>query len=47
MSMFPNWVGVDQKRHFELSDRELVLRTPPVEISGKVVVNELRWVKEE
>jgi hypothetical protein len=47
MSMFPNWVGVDQKRHFELSGGELVLRTPPTQISGKVVVNELRWVKEE
>ena len=47
MSMFPNWVGGDQKRYFELSGDELVLRTPPVEIRGDVVVNEVRWVREE
>lgn len=47
MSMFPNWVGIDQKRHFELSDGGLVLRSQPFEMNGEAVVNELRWVREE
>ena len=28
-SLFPNWVGVDQKRLFEFSDNRLLLTTPP------------------
>jgi hypothetical protein len=47
MSMFPNWVGGDQRRFFELSGDELLLRTPPMEINGEMVVNELRWVRAE
>jgi hypothetical protein len=47
MSLFPNWVGSDQKRHFELSGDELMLRTPPMEIGGQEIQNELRWVREE
>lgn len=47
MSLFPNWVGAEQKRHFKVSDTELVLRTPPVNVGGEVVVNELRWTREE
>lgn len=47
MSMFPNWVGVEQIRHFELSDDELVLQSPPFEIDGEMVVNELRWARLE
>ena len=34
MSLFPNWVGSEQKRYFELSDDELLLRAPPVEVSA-------------
>jgi hypothetical protein len=47
MSMFPNWVGGDQQRFFELSGNELALRTPPMEVNGRMVVNELRWVRAE
>ena len=47
MSLFPDWVGGEQKRSFELSHNELVLRTPPLEIGGEVAVNELRWFREE
>ena len=47
MSMFPNWVGVDQKRHFTLSDDELVLESQPFEIDGDMVVNTLRWAREQ
>jgi lipocalin-like protein len=47
MSLFPNWVGGEQKRYLELSGDELVLRMPPLEIEGKVTVNEFRWIREE
>jgi Lipocalin-like domain len=47
MSLFPNWVGDEQTRHFEVSETELVLRTPPVKVGGEVVVSELRWAREE
>ena len=47
MSLFPNWVGSEQKRYFELAGDELVLRSPPVEIGGQLVVSELRWIRED
>ena len=47
MSLFPNWVGGEQRRLFEPSDGKLVLRTPPLETGGDVIVNELRWIREE
>ena len=47
MSLFPNWVGGEQRRQFEPSDDKLVLRTPPLETGGDVIVNELRWIREE
>lgn len=47
MSMFPNWVGVEQIRQMELLNDELVLRSQPFEIDGEMVVNELRWARLE
>ncbi len=47
MSLFPNWVGSEQERYFELSGDALVLRGPPVSVAGRSVVNELRWIREE
>ena len=47
MSLFPNWVGGEQRRQFEPSDDKLVLRTPPLETGGDVIVNEFRWIREE
>jgi hypothetical protein len=47
MSSFPNWVGTEQVRSFELVGDELLLRTPPIEVGGKMLVNELRWRREE
>jgi hypothetical protein len=44
-SLYPNWIGADQGRPFELTDDRLVLRTPPVEIDGVTVVNEMSWVR--
>jgi hypothetical protein len=47
MCLLPNWVGTDQVRYFEVHGDELLLRTPPVEISGTTVVNDLRWARVE
>ncbi len=47
MSLFPNWVGSEQRRRFELSGDELVLTAPPVRVGGQSVVSELRWIREE
>lgn len=43
--LYPNWIGDEQVRPFELSDERLVLRTPPVEIDGVTVVNEMAWIR--
>lgn len=44
-SSYPNWIGAEQARPFELEGDRLVLRTPPVEIDGVTVVNEMSWVR--
>jgi hypothetical protein len=42
---FPNWVGVDQTRYFELRGERLTLRTPPLQIAGAPAVGRLVWEK--
>jgi hypothetical protein len=43
VSLAPDWVGTAQVRFFTLEDDVLVIRTAPIELAGKVQVNELRW----
>ena len=43
MSLAPDWVGTEQVRFFTLDDDLLVIRTAPIELGGRVQVNELRW----
>jgi hypothetical protein len=46
-SLFPNWSGEKQVRPYTLENGELVLRTPPMQLSdGTTVVNELAWIRE-
>ncbi len=40
---FPNWVGVDQKRFFDLEGDRLTLRTPPLLMRGEQAVDYLIW----
>lgn len=47
ISLFPNWVGAEQVRYFELSPGELVLRTPPIQAGERTVTGELRWARED
>lgn len=48
MSLFPNWVGTQQIRYYQLLDDELVLTaTASGILGGDDVVSELRWAREE
>lgn len=46
-SSFPNWTGAEQLRYAESDGDRLVLRTAPMRVAGRVVVNELHWAREE
>lgn len=35
LSLFPNWVGTEQERHFEIDGDRLTLSTPPFTSKGK------------
>ena len=47
MCLLPNWVGTDQVRYFEVNGDELLLRTPPIEVGGTTLVNDLTWARVE
>jgi hypothetical protein len=47
MCSFPNWVGSEQTRHFEVTGVRLVLRTPPIAVGGRLLVHEFLWQREE
>lgn len=40
---FPNWVGVDQTRSFEIRGETLTLRTPTLLIAGGPAMGEIVW----
>jgi len=42
-SLFPNWVGADQKRFYVLSGDRLVLTTPPQQTGGVTGTSTLVW----
>jgi hypothetical protein len=46
-SLFPNWAGDEQIRLVESDDERLVLRTPPIDAGGRLIVHELRWARED
>src|SRR5262245_47205212 len=43
LSWFPNWIGTDQKRYFEFTGNQLMLKTPPVTFLGAAQVHRLIW----
>jgi Lipocalin-like domain len=43
LSWFPNLVGTEQKRHFELAGDRLTLKTPPLTLLGESQVHRLVW----
>jgi hypothetical protein len=44
-SLFPNWIGTEQRRRFELSDdgRTLTVTTPPIVLGGTRRTQRLVW----
>ena len=44
-SLFPNWIGTTQRRHFALSDdgRVLTLTSPPLVLGGATRIQRLTW----
>lgn len=49
MSLFPNWIGTQQRRHVALSDegRTMELSTDPFVLRGRLSVQRLRWDRVE
>jgi hypothetical protein len=43
LSLFPNWVGVDQERLVELRGKTLTLTTPPILLEGTRQTARLVW----
>ncbi len=44
-ALLPNWVGTEQRRHYQFKDGKLILRTPPIVIGAKRLTGELVWEK--
>ena len=42
-SMYPNWVGGEQVRFYELSDTQLILKTPPIAFGDEEFTGVLTW----
>ena len=42
-SLFPNWVGGKQVRHYELADHQLILKTPPISFGDLEITGVLTW----
>ena len=42
-SMYPNWVGADQVRFYELSGDQLILKTPPIAFGDEEFTGVLAW----
>lgn len=47
MSLYPNWLGIELRRSFDLSGDRLLLKMPTPETDAKVMINELLWIREE
>jgi lipocalin-like protein len=47
MSLYPNWVGREQRRSVELSGDRLVLQTPSAAAGGQTYVNRVSWSRAE
>jgi Lipocalin-like domain len=47
-SLFPNWIGTEQRRQWSLGDdgRDLVLTSPPLVFAGRSRIQRLSWVRQ-
>ena len=42
-SMYPNWVGGEQVRFYELTERQLILTTPAITLGDQQITGVLTW----
>jgi hypothetical protein len=42
-SMYPNWVGGQQVRFYELTDKQLILKTTPMAFGDEEFIGALTW----
>jgi hypothetical protein len=42
-SLFPNWIGEEQVRFYELSENRLTLKTPPIPLGDDEITGYLIW----
>ncbi len=42
-SLYPNWVGGQQVRYYELTDGQLVLKTSPIPFGEEEIIGVLTW----
>ena len=42
-SLYPNWVGGQQMRFYELTDSQLILKTTPIAFGDKEFTGVLTW----
>ena len=47
VTLFPNWVGVQQKRFFKFEGNQLLLSTPPILQQGQEQTGHLIWQRVE
>lgn len=45
VSLFPNWIGVNQERMFELKGNQLTLSTPLMLVGGRLLSTHLIWIR--
>jgi hypothetical protein len=43
LSLFPNWIGLEQERHVELAGDRLTLSTAPVLVGGREQTARVTW----
>ena len=46
-SLYPNWLGIELRRTFDLSGSRLLLKMPTPETDSEVMINEILWIREE
>lgn len=46
-SMYPNWVGGQQVRFYELTDKKLILKTTPIAFGDEEFTGVLTWERRE
>lgn len=46
LSLFPNWIGGEQRRSINWAEGRLVLSSPPVMVGGRTLVHRIVWERD-